>query len=358
MMKHNSFLFTLLMLLPFSILAKNEISDTLMHQIYEEVKTPYKYGLVLLPEDQNKMVDSPSIFRYKHLWYMAYVVFDGKGYETWLAKSEDLLHWKTLGRMMSFSERTWDSNQKAGYIALQEDTWGGSYGVQKYKGKYWMSYLGGSVEGYEAGRLGIGMAYADKLNEIKEWNRLEKPVLSSLDADTRWYDNQTIYKSTVILDKTKTLGHPFIMFYNAKGSNESEGHAVAERIAMAVSDDMTHWKRFGDKPVMDHGTGISGDAFISRINNVWVMFYFGAFWKPGAFDRFACSYDLVNWTDWKGDDLISPSEPYDDQFAHKPFVIKYKGIVYHFYCAVNKKGQRGIAVATSLDMGKSKLAFP
>lgn len=202
------------------------------------------------------------------------------------------------------------------------------------------------------------MAYTDKLSEIKEWNRLKKPVLSSLDSETRWYDNQTIYKSTVIFGRTKTLGHPFIMYYNAKGSNESAGHAVAERIAMAVSDDMTHWKRYGDKPVMDHGTGISGDAFISRIHNVWVMFYFGAFWKPGAFDRFACSYDLVNWTDWKGNDLISPSEPYDDQFAHKPFIIKYKVIVYHFYCAVNKKGQWSIAVATSLDMGKCKLAFP
>jgi hypothetical protein len=32
-------------------------------------------------------------------------------------------------------------------------------------------------------------------------------------------------------------------------------------------------------------------------------------------------------------------------------------VVYHFYCAVNKADQRGIAVATSKDMGKSKLSF-
>jgi hypothetical protein len=30
-------------------------------------------------------------------------------------------------------------------------------------------------------------------------------------------------------------------------------------------------------------------------------------------------------------------------------VVKYKGVVYHFYCAVNNKDQRGIAVATSVD---------
>jgi hypothetical protein len=89
------------------------------------------------------------------------------------------------------------------------------------------------------------------------------------------------------------------------------------------------------------------------------MFYFGAFWKDtkGAFNRFACSRDLVHWTEWKGDDLIASSEPYDDMFAHKSCVIKYNGVVYHFYCAVNKKDQRGIAVATSMDMGKSAVQF-
>jgi hypothetical protein len=44
-------------------------------------------------------------------------------------------------------------------------------------------------------------------------------------------------------------------------------------------------------------------------------------------------------------------------YAHKSFVLKYKGIVYHFYDAVNKKNQRGIAVATSKDLGKSKVNF-
>jgi hypothetical protein len=32
-------------------------------------------------------------------------------------------------------------------------------------------------------------------------------------------------------------------------------------------------------------------------------------------------------------------------------------VVYHFYCAVNKPFQRGIALATSKDLGKSTLHF-
>lgn len=341
-----------------NLFAQKKVSDVEMQKIYDEVKTPYKYGLVMLQENSLKMVDSPSIFRYKNDWYMTYIIFDGKGYESWLAKSSDLLNWETLGRIMSFTENTWDANQKAGYIALQDYTWDGSYKVRKYKGNYWMSYLGGAASGYEAGTLGIGMAYSKILNQPIEWQRLEQPVISSNDEDVRWYDRITIYKSSVIWDKQKKTGYPFVMYYNAKGNDPNRGKETAERIAMAGSDDMIHWKRFGDEPVIDHKTGISGDAFITKIDDVWVMFYFGAFWKPNAFERFACSYDLMHWTDWTGDDLVCPSENYDSQFAHKPFVLKYEGVVYHFYCAVNQSGQRGIAVATSVNKGKSNLRFP
>jgi predicted GH43/DUF377 family glycosyl hydrolase len=336
----------------FSVNGQTSVPQTVMQQVFEEVKTPYKYGLVIVPDD-NKKVDSPSVFRYKNLWYMTYIIYDGKGYETWIAQSTNLLHWQTLGKIMSFTAGTWDANQKAGYIALQNPEWGGKYEVEKYKGRYWMSYLGGETQGYEAGILGVGMAYTSNIQAVEEWNRLSHPVLLPGDPDARWYDNLTIYKSTVIHDKKKTLGHRFVMYYNAK----SEANARAERIAMAVSDDMIHWQRYGSNPVIDHHTGISGDAFITKMKDVWVMFYFGAFWKPGgsAFDRFACSYDLVNWTDWDGDDLIAPSEPYDEVYAHKPYVIKHNGVVYHFYCAVDKNNRRCIAVATSKDLSSLKL---
>ena len=348
------FIAFLLVLLPVLVLAQtNAVPASKMRQVFDEIQTPYKYGLVLVPESRDKMVDSPSIFRYRKSWYMTYIIYDGRGYETWIARSSDLLRWTTLGKIMSFTANTWDANQKAGYMALQDYAWGGSYKVKKHAGKYWMSYLGGASEGYEAGILGIGIAFSKDLTRAKEWERLKRPVMLPGDDDARWYDNATIFKSTVIHDHKKTLGYPFVMYYNAR-SREANG---AERIAMAVSDDMEHWKRYGEQPVIDHQTGISGDAFITRMDDLWVMFYFGAFWKPGAFERFACSYDLANWTDWDGGDLISPSEPFDDRYAHKPFVIKYKGVVYHFYCAVNKENNRGIAVATSKDLGKSELNF-
>lgn len=335
------------------------ISPAVMQEIHDEVKTPYKYGLVMVPEDDHHLLDSPSVFRKDGKWYMTYIVYDGRGYETWLAQSPDLLHWEPQGRIMSFKPDpdAWDNNQRAGYIALQDPEWGGSNAWTTFGGRYWMSYLGGDETGYEAGRLAIGMAYTEGDNtRPHEFLRLAKPVLKSDGPDTRWWDNETMFKSSVIRDDVGTTGHKFVMYYNAKGDSLNPASG-AERIAMAVSDDMFHWKRFGTAPVIDHKTGISGDAVIQRINGHWVMFYFGAFWKPGAFNRFAVSDDLIHWTDWQGEDLIAPSEEYDAKYAHKSFVLKYDGVVYHFYCAVNQRDQRGIAVATSRDLGSSTLHF-
>ncbi len=338
------------------------VSDEKMQEIYAEVKTPYKYGLIKVPDNASLKIDCPTVFRKDNQWFMTYFIFDGRGYETWLAKSDDLLNWKQMGKIMAFSDSTdWDANQKAGFPGLEDPTWGGSYELQKFNGKYWMPYFGGNSEGYEKGLLSFSMAYTDKdPSTVHLWERVGKPLLMATDEDARWWENSTIYKTWVLLDESKTTGYPFVMFYNARGDSINPARG-AERIGMAVSNDMLNWERFGKDPVINHHKGISGDAVVQRIGDVWVMFYFGAFWPNrkdhDAFNRFACSYDLVNWTDWQGEDLIAPSESFDDWFAHKSCVVKHDGVVYHFYCAVNKNDDRGIAVATSVDLGKSQLHF-
>ena len=35
--------------------------------------------------------------------------------------------------------------------------------------------------------------------------------------------------------------------------------------------------------------------------------------------------------------LVEPSEPFDKTYAHKPWVLKWNGVVYHFYCAVGSE---------------------
>jgi predicted GH43/DUF377 family glycosyl hydrolase len=322
-----------------------EVTASTMDSVYEAIKTPFKYGVVFNHPDTSKMIDSPTIFRWEDHWYMTYIVFDGRGYETWLAESADLLNWTTRGRLLSFTDSGWDAQQKAGYLALLDINWNGSWSPQAYEGKYWMSYLGGSEKGYEAGRLGTGMAYANNPVDTAEWTRLSEPVLAASDADARWYDNGTIFKSSIIADPAQQLGYPFLMFYNAAGDT-----ALYESIAIAGSADMKKWTRVGAEPVITRKTkgSICGDAQLVKMGNLYVMFYFGAFWpdRSGAFERFACSYDLKTWTEWKGNSLVESSEPYDETYAHKPMVINWKGTVYHFYNAVGKQG-RVIALATS-----------
>ena len=79
--------------LPASGRILGEISDDVMKQIYDEVKTPYKQGVVIKTHGEGQMVDCPSVFRVDGQWCMTYVMYDGRGYETWIAKSEGLVHW-------------------------------------------------------------------------------------------------------------------------------------------------------------------------------------------------------------------------------------------------------------------------
>lgn len=356
-----------------------KISKNVMQKIYDEVKTPYKYGMVVAPKDNYHQIDCPMVYREGGKWYMTYVVYngkdgtDGRGYETWLATSDDLLQWKTLGRLLCYADKGWDMNQRAGYPALIDWTWNGSYEMAKYKGRHWMSYFGGEGTGYEAIRKPLNMGMASTKGDITQahpWETSSSPVLSINDKSAQWWEKLTHYKSTVYWDKNKTLGKPFVMFYNAGGINPTN-QLKAERIGIALSSNMTSWRRLPlrtakrktGNPVFFHEAPgiITGDAQIVKFPHYYVMFYFSAYnpeRKYNAYNTFAVSRDLVNWQDWEGADLVYPSKPYDDMFAHKSYVLKHQGVVYHFYCAVNHAGQRGIAVATSVPMGRSQVSFP
>ena len=400
----NRILFPLLIACHFSLLtssAQDSIPHALMQAVYQEVRTPYKYGLVVAPSNNHHQFDCPTVFREGNRWLMTYVCYDGKGgtdgrgYETWLAQSDDLLHWTTLGRILALPEnlspqqsQVWDQNQRGGFPGLIDWTWGGSYEVGTYKGRHWMTYIGGPGTGYEAVRAPLSIGLSSTKGDIGTahlWQTQKKPLLSYADKDAQWWEQLTQYKSTIYEVKSDKgelspvlAKHRFLMFYNAGGINP-DNHLKAERIGIALSNDLKHWTRYADNPIYAHEAPgiITGDAQIVKMNlrsndslslgvgwgvaPIYVMFYFSAY-NPersyNAYNTFAVSRDLIHWQDWNGPDLIWPSKPYDELFAHKSYVLKHNGVVYHFYCAVNNAGQRGIAVATSEPMGRSSIHFP
>ena len=379
-MKRISLTALLLCIMHYALCIEKEV----MQRIYQEVRTPYKYGMVVAPTDNYHKIDCPTVFQQDGKWYMTYVVYngkdglDGRGYETWLAESDDLLHWTTKGRILSYKDDGWDMNQRGGFPALIDWTWDGSYGISKYKKQYWMTYIGGHGTGYEAVRepLNIGMAWTKgDITKAHEWQSGEKTLLSIEDKDVQWWEQLVQYKSTIYSltpspsPKGEGSGLPkeltkyrFVMFYNAGGVNP-DNNLKAERIGIALSNDLKKWKRYDGNPVFANEVGgiITGDAQIAKMGDLYVMFYFKAYdpsRKYNAFNTFAVSRDLIHWQRWEGEDLIWPTKQYDEMFAHKSYVVKHDGVVYHFYCAVNNDQQRGIAVATSVPMGRSSVRFP
>jgi hypothetical protein len=253
----------------------HSISHDRMQAIFNEVKTPFKYGVVLEPP-AGKKVDCPNVFRHGGKWYMIYVQLEiePQGYTTQLAESNDLLHWKPLGTILQRGQtNSWDHANAGGGIALFDTKWGASNTLQSHDSRYWLSYIGGELFGYEKIPLAIGIASTSDPSKPDPWQKLPSPVLKSDDADARAQEKDTLYKSYIFRDETRTLGAPFVMFYNAKPPRGSE------QIFAAVSDDLQTWKRFGTGPTLENlppvGSErgvISGDPQVVRMGDVWVMF--------------------------------------------------------------------------------------
>ena len=289
-------LFFVLLFFTVKIFANDGFTPVQMQRLYEQVKTPYKYGMAVAPKDNYHKIDCPTVFRNNGKWYMTYVVYngkdglDGRGYETWLAESADLLHWKTLGRLLSYKNSGWDMNQRGGFPSLIDWTWNGSYEMKKYHGRYWMTYIGGHGTGYEAVKepLNIGVAWTkDNMSIAHEWNSADKPLMSIHDKDAQWWEKLVQYKSTVYEDKSRILGKRFVMFYNAGGINPAN-NLKAERIGIALSNDMKKWQRYAGNPVYYHESPgiITGDAQIVKMDSLYVMFYFSAYNPTRKYNAF------------------------------------------------------------------------
>lgn len=324
-----------------------KISSKKMNDIYNLIKTPYKYGAVI--KDEEYLTDSPSIFRYNGIWYMYFIKIHKNvnisGYETHFASSENLIDWKYEGKLFErLDNNSWDSKQIAGYAAFVDINFGASNEIKPVNNKYYIAYLGGNLNGYETDPLSMGLAYSK--TPISKFTRFENPIMTPSDNDAREFETLTLYKSNMFVDDAMVTGHKYVNAYNAKPLDNKE------RIYLAVSDDGERWSRYLEKPIIDETKTIdnlliSGDPQIVKIDNYYVMFFFRSIENGGAYNTFAVSDNLVDWTIWDGEPLIKPEFDWENVYAHKSCVVKHEGIVYHYYCAVNDKGERFIALATS-----------
>ena len=298
--------------------------------------TPYKLGKPVLTGSGAKgsydelAVDCPTVFQHNGRFYMAHVGFDGNGYQTGLAVSDDLVNWEKLGVILKRgSHKAWDQvGMAATTILMDHDLYGGNR-IKKWNGRYWMLYHSYPNVGYEAGSAEIGLCWSEDEN-LLEWHCYDEPVFSWRDGAD--WERGGMYKAYLIQH-----GDRFFMFYNAKDKDED---GWLEQTGMAVSDDLVHWERPFDHPVLPVNPQAWDSVFASDPQVVydsrehqWVMFYYGL-GNLSACDGVAVSQDLYHWTKFPAPILtIGGPHTIDSKYAHKPFVIWHDGALYHYYCA-------------------------
>jgi predicted GH43/DUF377 family glycosyl hydrolase len=335
-------------MIEFKKTTKSAVDDQTMQEVYDKIKTPYKHGAVL--KFKEDMCDSPGVYRFNGKWYMSFIKigYDVKnsGYDSHLAVSDDLVNWKYLcANLKRTGNGSWDSNQVAAYPIFVENDFNGNFNLQQVNGNYYFAYLGGALMGYETDPLSAGLCRFKDVESLETYEKLPKPILSPNDIDARVGEKSSVFKCNAFIDKAETLGYKYVNVYNARGVERRES------MYLAVSNDGETWERYGKDPIVFDETEnksqrILGDGQIIKIDDLYVMIYF--VWDgEKAFNTFACSYDLINWTKWQGKNLIESEFEWEDKFAHKPWLVVNNGIVYHYYCAVNSKGERFIALATS-----------
>ena len=300
-------------------------------------------------------VDCPFPFRHEGRFHMTFVGFDGVGYQTGMASSEDLLHWEDI----RFIARREGTGTRAVSVAitsiLRDNDLFGSGEVKRVDGRYVGTYHSYPEQGYEQGPAAIGICYS---RNLLSWE-FDPPCLRH-DEGGAW-ERGGLYKS-FLLEHEGT----YYLFYNAK----TEGEPWVEQTGMATSKDLVRWERHSASPVLRLGpSGAFDDTFASdpvvlRAGSCWVLFYFGNCSDGHARDGVAFSEDLVTWDKAPGPILDVGSEGrFDSRHAHKPGIIYHDGRLYHFYCAVapepsGRVGEiatgerRGIGLAVS-DKGDS-----
>ena len=308
-------------------------------------RTDFKLGREVLvpsgiPGNYDKMaVDCPFVFWHGGRYYMMHVGFDGEGYQTGMAVSSDLIHWEKQSVIFQREDRNgWDHGGAAGVWILKQDDINAVPTLKKVNGRYWMIYHSYPEKGYEAGPAKIGLAYTED-ETLGEWIRLEQPVLSWEDGAV--WEKGGLYKGCLL-----ELDGRYSMYYNAKDSDDWIWH---EQIGVAVSDDMTNWKRVFDEPVIKNTPGawdsyFCADPCVVKDKDMWLMFYYGYDGK-NAREGIAYSRDLLHW-EKSGEPILNHGSAgeIDCIHAHKPSVISKDGCLYHFYCAVRQSKSTDTAV--------------
>ncbi len=289
--------------------------------------------------------DGPCVFRIpgESNWFISYLGFNGSGYNTFIAESDDLVHWHDHRLAFGFGPvNEFDHGGRVlGAYLFTDYGASGQRLLKRHKGLFWSLYgCYPKQGGYELRPGYEGVACSE--DGIHWKHAREVPILSVFDADCADWEQECIYQPWLL-----EHGGKYYNFYNA-----AHGH---EQTGLATSDDLISWKRYAGSPIVRNRPGgfdaeFCSDPKVYRDGDHWAMFYFGV-GKGGAHIMVAFSQDLINWDALPEPLYRAGGHPggLDATYAHKTSLIfnpKNKTWYLH-YCAVGNRG-RGIGLLTSL----------
>jgi alpha-N-arabinofuranosidase len=293
-----------------------------------------------------KMTDVPTVFQLPgdKKWYMTFIGFDGKGYQSFIAESDDLVHWTNMRLAMGYGpEGSFDyGGVVLGAYLYKDYNIKAPRTLKKKDGEYFSLYGAYPRQGGYELRPGYEGVASSK--DGLTWQRAkDEPILSVHQKDCGAWEKDCIYQPWLVEHKGK-----YYNFYNA-----ADGHI--EQMGLALSDDILEWKRYEHNPVIPNGPKdsynekFSSDGKVFWDKDHWVNFFFGV-GKGGAHVMVAFSRDLYHWT-------VDPEPIYkaggnpsglDKKYAHKISLVwnPANETYYMYYNAVGNKG-RGIGLITS-----------
>ncbi|MDO4557801.1 MAG: hypothetical protein Q4C47_02420 [Planctomycetia bacterium] len=291
--------------------------------------------------------DCPTVFQLPDdpKWYMSFIAFNGKGYNTFVVESDDLIRWTNPRLLFGFGpEGEFDHGGRVLGAYLYE-SWNidAPRTLKKLGDRYWSLYgcypLQGGYElrpGYE------GVAIS---RDGFTWERAQQSwILSIHEADRGSWEQSCIYQPWLVVHKGV-----YYNFYNAADGDR-------EQTGLAFSDDLLDWKRYPGNPIVPTTAGGYNDQFSSdpkvyhdETEDHWTMFFFGV-GQGGAHIMVAFSRDLLHW-------YVDPDPIYragghpdgiDSRYAHKTSLVydHSRKTWFLYYCATGTCG-RGIGLLTS-----------
>lgn len=339
-------------------IARHAFADDATVPTPRALETPYKLNRLVLRgtgtrgDFDEKFVDCPFVFRYKDEFRLTYIGFDGTGYQTGLARSSDLINWTRIACILRRQPDSPVFRYNIAMMWIVRDNQALSPGnLRKIHGRYLGAWHAYPNPGMEAGPAVIGLCRSD---DLLHWD-LDAPCLRPDDPGAAAWERGGLYKPCLVEDNGT-----FYIFYNAKTEAlpKSEGGGWHEQTGVATSTDLQHWTRSPLNPVIRNGPrGAWDDRFASdpcavRWRNQWAVFYYGLSSKDGKARDLLALGDQPDRLQKTDSILVDAGPPgsVDDDYAHKPSVIAWKGDFYHFYTAVSGKypnDVRGISVARS-----------